>query len=71
MEDAGLAVDAPLGEVEFDIRPVGENVYPRVRLRIRGLRGRGARFVIPPLADSGYRVVRAAARIIRSIRSWG
>lgn len=56
-------------EVEFDCVPVVEDISPRA---IDSLVGRGfAGCLVVPVADAGYFVVRAAARIIRSIGSRG
>lgn len=56
-------------QVEFDCVPVVEDISPRP---IDGLVRRGFAWCrVVPVSDAGYFVVRAAARIIRSIGSRG
>lgn len=69
VEEAGFDVVTVGVEVEFDCVPVVEDISPRP---INCLVGRGlAGCRVVPVADAGYFVVRAAARIIRSIGSRG
>lgn len=69
VEEAGFDVVTVRIQVEFDCVPVVEDISPRP---INCLVGRGfAGCLVVPFADAGYFVVRAAARIIRSIGSRG
>lgn len=69
VEEAGFDVVTVRIQVEFDVPPVVEDISPRP---INGFVGRGfAGCRVVPFSDSGYFVVRAAARIIRSIGSRG
>lgn len=69
VEETGFDVVTVGIQVEFDCVPVVEDISPRP---INGLVGRGfAGCRVVPVADAGYFVVRAAARIIRSIGSRG
>ena len=68
-EEAGFDVVTVRIEVEFDCVPVVEDISPRPINCLVGVRFAGCRVV--PVADAGYFVVRAAARIIRSIGSRG
>lgn len=68
-EEAGFDV-VPIGvEVEFDCVPVVEDISPRPINCLVDLGFAGCRVV--PVADACYFVVRAAARIIRSVGSRG
>ncbi len=69
VEEAGFDVVTVGVEVEFDCVPVVEDISPRP---INGFVGRGFAWCrVVPVSDAGYFVVRAAARIIRSIGSRG
>ena len=69
VEEPGFDVVSVGVEVEFDCVPVVEDISPRpINCRV-DLRFAGCRVV--PVSDAGYFVVRAAARIIRSIGSRG
>lgn len=69
VEEAGFDVVTVGIQIEFDCVPVVEDISPRT---INCLVGRGfAGCRVVPVADAGYFVVRAAARIIRSIGSRG
>jgi hypothetical protein len=69
VEEAGFDVVSVRVEVEFDCVPVVEDISPRPIYGLVDLCFAGCRVV--PVADAGYFVVRAAARIIRSVGSRG
>lgn len=69
VEEAGFDVVPVDVEVEFDCVPVVEDISPRPINSLVDLGFAGCRVV--PVTDAGYFVVRAAARIIRSIGSRG
>lgn len=68
-EESGFDVVTVRIQVEFDCVPVVEDISPRPVNGFVDLRFAGCRVV--PVTDAGYFVVRAAARIIRSIGSRG
>lgn len=69
VEETGFDVVSVRIQVEFDCVPVVEDISPRPIDSLVDLRFAGCRVV--PVTDAGYFVVRAAARIIRSIGSRG
>lgn len=69
VEEPGFDVVTVRIQVEFDCVPVVEDISPRPIDSLVDLGFAGCRVV--PVSDAGYFVVRAAARIIRSIGSRG
>jgi len=68
-EETGFDVVTVRIQVEFDCVPVVEDISPRPIDGLVDLGSAGCRVV--PVSDTSYFVVRAAARIIRSIGSRG
>lgn len=69
VEETGFDVVTVHIQIEFDCVPVVEDISPRPVDCLVDLRFAGCRVV--PVSDASYFVVRAAARIIRSIGSRG
>lgn len=68
-EEPGFDVVTVSIQIEFDCVPVVEDISPRPIDGLVDLRFAGC--LVVPVADACYFVVRAAARIIRSIGSRG